>query len=96
MLIHNVIFSFKKEIDQPQTDVFFAAAEALSEISGVENFKILKQTSSKNKFEFGISMTFSGHSAYERYTVHPSHQAFVENIWIPNVEDFLEIDLESL
>jgi hypothetical protein len=41
------------------------AAEKLSSISGVLNFKQLKQVSKKNSFEYGISMEFNSEEDYQ-------------------------------
>ena len=48
--------------------------------------------SPKNGFAFGISMEFADQAAYTGYNEHPTHVAFVEGRWIPEVSDFLEID----
>ena len=56
----------------------------------------MKQISKKNKFEFGVSMEFANQHAYDQYNTHPDHVAFVQNRWIKEVDDFLEIDFEPL
>ena len=72
--------------------LMFATAATLSAIPGVEAFEILRETSPKNEFSFGISMEFADGDAYEGYNGHPDHVAFVQRRWIPEVTDFLEID----
>jgi hypothetical protein len=37
-------------------------------------------------------MYFDDHSAYDTYNSHPDHRAFVNDVWLPNVADFLELD----
>jgi hypothetical protein len=37
-------------------------------------------------------MEFESQEQYDFYSKHPDHQAFIQDHWIPNVEDFLEID----
>lgn len=93
---HSVIFSFKAGMSDPDKHHFFDAVSKLTAIEGVRAFEILKQTSIKNKYEFGISMEFQNNEAYQYYNNHPDHVAFVQNIWLKQVEDFLEIDYESL
>jgi len=39
-------------------------------------------------------MEFASQQAYDQYNNHPDHVAFVQNRWIKEVEDFLEIDFE--
>jgi hypothetical protein len=73
---------------------FLAAAQQLSFIPGVENFESLKQVSPKNSFEWGLSMEFASQEKYDRYSNHLDHVAFVEQWWLQEVEDFLEIDFQ--
>jgi len=40
-------------------------------------------------------MEFADRGAYERYNDHPDHVAFVEQRWVAEVADFLEIDYTS-
>ena len=58
----------------------------------MEKFECLRQTSSKNNFTFGLSMEFADAAAYAAYCDHPDHTAFVQQRWIPEVADFLELD----
>jgi LAS superfamily LD-carboxypeptidase LdcB len=68
----------------------------LAAIPGVEKFEKLRQVSSKNAFAYGFSMEFADEAAYRGYNEHPEHVRFVEERWVPEVEDFLEIDYEPL
>jgi hypothetical protein len=65
-------------------------------IPGVEKFELMKQIGKKNEFEFGLSMEFANQQAYDQYNNHPDHIAFVQNRWIMEVEEFLEIDFKLL
>ena len=65
-------------------------------IPGVQNFESLKQTSKKNKFEYGLSMEFATQQLYDAYSSHPDHVQFIQQYWLNYVEDFLEIDYELL
>jgi hypothetical protein len=40
-------------------------------------------------------MEFADDGAYERYNHHPDHVRFVEERWLPEVSDFLEIDTRA-
>ena len=62
----------------------------------MERFEQLRQTSPKNDFAFGFSMEFADQAAYDAYNTHPAHVAFVADRWVPEVEDFLEIDYTPL
>ena len=74
---------------------FLAAATKLAEIPGVEQFEVLREVSPKNDFRFGISMELADDAAYAAYNAHPDHVRFVEERWIPEVVNFLEIDYRS-
>jgi hypothetical protein len=71
---------------------FLEAAERLATLPGVEAFQLLAEVSPKNAYRFGISMEFADRSAYERYNDHPDHVRFVQERWLPEVSDFLELD----
>lgn len=92
MIVHSVFFKLKHPAGSETEKAFLTKAAELSSIQGVENFQVLKETSPKNSFDFGLSMEFKDQGAYDAYNTHPDHVAFVQNIWIPEVEDFQEID----
>jgi len=91
---HMVVFTPRHPADSPEEADFLAAAARLAAIPGVEAFEILRETSPKNGYRFGISMEFAGPAAYEGYNEHPDHVRFVQERWLPEIEDFLEIDYE--
>jgi Stress responsive A/B Barrel Domain len=55
----------------------------------------VREVSPKNDFRFGISMEFANRGAYEQYNEHPDHVRFVQERWLAEVDDFLEIDYEA-
>ena len=93
---HTVSFSLRHPAGSGAERDFLAAAAVLREIPGVEAFDILAEVSPKNGFRFGISMEFADAAAYEAYNQHPDHMRFVEERWLSEVEDFLEIDYAAL
>ena len=93
-IIHTVIFSLKKEIESD--DFLNKSKKLLGSISGTEKFMVLKQISKKNKFNFGFYMEFKNQKAYEEYNNHPEHLNYVKNIWLNEVEDFLETDFAEI
>ncbi len=96
MIRHTVAFKLIHPKNSPEEKVFLDAIVKLSAIPGVENLELLKQTSRKNNFDYGLSMVFATAKAYEDYNRHPDHVEFVNTIWIKEVSDFLELDYESL
>jgi hypothetical protein len=93
---HTVSFTLRHPSGSDAERDFLDAARKLGEIPGVEAFDILSEVSPKNEFRFGISMEFADSAAYAAYNEHPDHVRFVEERWLNEVEDFLEIDYAAL
>ena len=93
---HTVVLTPRHAAGSPEEADFLAAAAGLAAIPGVEAFEILRETSPKNAYRFGISMEFAGPAEYAAYNEHPDHVRFVETRWLPEVADFLEIDYEAV
>ncbi|MBX3582994.1 MAG: Dabb family protein [Rhizobiaceae bacterium] len=96
MIRHTVAFRLKHPRGSAEERSFLEAGRALADIPGVEAFEQLNQVSPKNNFHFGYSMEFADQDAYQAYNDHPDHVAYVRDRWIPEVEDFLEIDYTPL
>ena len=92
---HTVVLTPRHDAGSPEEADFLAAAASLAAIPGVEAFEILRETSPKNSYRFGISMEFADAAAYAAYNDHPDHVRFVQERWLPEVGDFLEIDYEA-
>lgn len=58
MIRHSVILKLKADLSSVIKQAFIDASRKLSLIPDVQKFEMLKQISSKNKFEYGISMEF--------------------------------------
>ena len=93
---HTVVFTLSHPQGSPDEADFIAAARALAAIPGVEEFQLLRETSPKNAYRYGISMEFAGPAAYGAYNEHPDHVRFVNERWLTEVADFLEVDYEAL
>ena len=89
---HTVSFRLVHEEGSAEERDFLEAAEQLAAIPGVEAFELLAEISPKNGYRFGISMEFADRSAYERYNEHPDHVRFVQQRWLAEVSEFLELD----
>ena len=92
MIRHTVVFSLKHPEGSAAEADFLAAIAHLSDIPGVESFERLRQVSPKNGFTFGLSMEFADADAYRAYNEHSEHTRFVQERWVNEVADFLEID----
>lgn len=93
---HTVAFTLAHADGSAEERDFLAAAARLGEIPGVEAFEVLAEVSPKNGFRFGLSMEFADRAAYDGYNEHPEHLRFVEERWVPEVSDFLEVDYAAL
>ena len=89
---HTVAFTLVHAEGSAGERDFLDAAERLATVPGVEAFELLAEVSPKNGYRFGISMEFADRSAYERYNEHPDHVAFVQERWLSEVSEFLELD----
>lgn len=93
MIRHTVVFRLTHPRGSDAEREFLDTAyRLLARIPGVRRFERLRQVSGKNGFTFGFSMEFADQAAYDGYNRHPDHVRFVEERWIPEVEEFLEID----
>jgi len=91
-ITHTVFFKLRVEESSAEATNFFIAANDLAAISGVRNFRCVRQVSSHSTFNYGICMEFESRELYEAYSNHADHVAFVETYWKNLVEDFLELD----
>jgi hypothetical protein len=89
---HTVVFTLAHPEGSAEERDFLESAERLAVIPGVEAFELLAEVSPKNGYRFGISMEFADRAAYEAYNNHPDHARFVQERWLADVSDFLELD----
>jgi hypothetical protein len=89
---HTVAFTLAHPERSAGERDFLEAAERLAGLPGVEAFELLAEISPKNGYRFGISMEFADRAAYEGYNEHPDHVRFVQERWLAEVSDFLELD----
>ena len=93
---HTVAFALVHAEGSAGERDFLAAAEGLAIVPGVEVFELLSEVSPKNGYRFGISMEFADQAAYESYNEHPDHVRFVQERWLSEVSEFLELDYAAL
>jgi hypothetical protein len=97
LITHSVFFRLKHKQGSVEEKSFLdTCRRVLKPIPGVRDFRVLNETSPKNKFEFGLTMNFANQAAYDEYNTHHAHVDFVKNVWIPNVAEFQEIDYVDL
>ena len=92
---HGVIFTLIHKKGSAEAKKFLEdGRETLTEIPVVQNFQVFNQVSQKNDYEYGFTMVFDSMADYQTYNEHPNHVSFVEERWMKEVIDFLEIDFE--
>jgi hypothetical protein len=96
MIRHTVVFTLRHAVGSLKEKSFLRDAEVLGDIPGVTRFERLAQVSGKTKYRFGFSMEFADQDAYESYNGHPIHVKFVEERWLREVDEFMEIDYVPL
>lgn len=93
---HMVIFNLPYPEGSEKSKKFLQDGTAiLTGIPVVQNFQAFKQVSPKNDYQYGFSMVFANREDYSTYNNHPSHVAFVQDRWVKEVTEFLEIDFEK-
>lgn len=95
MIRHTVVFRLKHATGSAEEQDFLKVAGELAAIPGVEKFETLRQVSPKNPYTFGLSMEFANAEAYAGYNEHPEHVSFVQDRWLKEVVEFMEIDYEK-
>jgi heme-degrading monooxygenase HmoA len=91
---HTVVFRLRHPAGSDAEADFLRTASGLAGIPGVERFEVLRQTGGQSAYRFSLSMEFADAAAYAAYNEHPDHTGFVQGRWIPEVEEFLELDFE--
>jgi len=93
---HMVIFNLPYPAGSVEAGKFLEdGTRILTAIPVVQNFQAFRQVSVKNDFQYGFSMVFSNQEDYNTYNMHPDHVAFVQERWMKEVTDFLEIDFKK-
>ncbi|HTB27019.1 MAG TPA: Dabb family protein [Puia sp.] len=95
MIIHSVSFSLKEGFSNKEKMDFFSAVLRLKGIPDVENFTCLRQISSKNPYDFIISMEFESEEFYKQYNDHPEHLQFIQHYWLKFIKEFQQADFTS-
>lgn len=96
MIQHTVVFRLKHAQGSAEERQFLQRAKALGRLPKVIDLKVQQQLSRKNDFTFGLTMFFASQQDYDGYNDHPDHLAFVNDVWLPEVAEFMEIDYAEL
>ena len=93
MIHHTVAFKLKHDKGSDKESIFLkTCVDMLSDIKGMLNFALKKQISKNNPYDFELEMDFNAAGDYESYNSHEKHQKFVHDIFLKQVDEFLEKD----
>lgn len=91
-IVHTVYFKLKHAPGSDAEQRFIEQARTLASIPSVQQFEVVRETSPKNPFTWGLRMRFADQTAYDAYDKHPDHVRFVQEVWLKEVAEFQEID----
>ena len=94
---HMVVFNLKHPKGSALEKKFLEDSESiLGSIPYAENFMVCREVSPKNGFDYGFSFDFLTEEDYQKYNADPSHVKYVNERWLEEVIDFMEVDLQEL
>ncbi len=96
MLHHSVFLTFKSTTSESEIAYFIEESRKLAQIPAVQNLQDLEEFNATNPFTHGLGMDFEDQAAYDFYSNHPIHNRFVQEVWIPRVEKWQEIDFREV
>jgi len=93
---HMVVFKLTHAKGSEQEKKFFEDSERiLKSIPYATDFMICNEVSAKNGFDYGFSFDFMSDEDYQKYNNDPRHINYVNERWLKEVTEFMEIDLKS-
>lgn len=93
MIQHMVMFNLKHRENSLQEKIFFVQLQNLTLIPTVKTLNISRQFSQLNPYQYAVSMMFDSQKSYHNYLKNEQHEHFVKSYWLPEVAEFLEVDL---
>ncbi len=94
---HMVVFKLKHAKGSAEEAKFLQdSEEVLGAIPFVQHYAQCVEVSPKNGFDYVFSFEFANNEDYQSYNVHPDHVKYVQERWLPEVADFMEIDLQEM
>lgn len=92
-VLHTVIFDLIHPVGSVDAGRFLKDAQKiLTKIKGVHDFQVFRQNSPKNDYQYGFYMRFKSQADFDRYSMHPDHNKFVQERWEKEVSRFQESD----
>lgn len=96
MLMHVVLFDFKKEVTEDnRKEILELAKNVLPTLPGVTNLVVGKNIKQNAGQQYALSMNFTDAKALETYRIHPDHEHFRDKDFFPYLENVKGIDYED-
>lgn len=93
MLIHVVLFNFKDDVSEIQkNDLLEKARTMLAPIPGVANLMAGKSIRDTEDQQYAISMNFKNEVELEAYRIHPEHERFRDEVFLPIIRSKQSLD----
>jgi len=94
---HMVVFKLKHPKGSPEEKKFLDDSESiLGGIPYAAKFMVCREVSPKNEYDFGFSFDFITEEDYQNYNADQRHVNFVQERWMKEVDEFMEVDLKEL
>ena len=92
---HMVVFNLMHpEGSEEEKEFLEDSVRILGSIPFASDFMLCREVSPKNGFDYGLSFDFASEEDYEKYNNDPRHVEYVNERWLKEVTDFMEIDLK--
>ena len=93
---HMVVFNLMHPKGSEKEKAFLDdSIQILGGIQFVDEFMACCEVSPKNGFDYGFSFDFLEEDDYQNYNTDPRHVNYVNERWLKEVADFMEIDLKE-
>jgi len=94
---HMVVFRLMHPKGSEEEQKFLSdSADILGAIPYASKFMVCREVSPKNDFDYGFSFDFMTKEDYEKYNADPRHINYVQERWLKEVADFMEVDLSQI
>jgi len=93
---HMVVFKLMHSKGSEEERKFLNdSVDILGTIPYASKFMVCREVSQKNGFDYGFSFDFMTQEDYEKYNADPRHINYVQERWLKEVTDFMEVDLSQ-
>ncbi len=96
MIEHTVSFTLTHPRGSAEEKDFIESLRDITNMPGVQNFRINRQVSSKGPFAFQISMWFDTQKELDAYDASKEHVDYVHERWIPEVTEWQTLDFVEI